>query len=148
MREIVESFSPKVQEKGLELLTEVSEGITLFSDRRRVKQVLMNLEGNAVKFTPQGSVKVTATTVRSGNLEISVADTGIGMKQEDMSKLFKPFQQIDMSTTRSYEGTGLGLYLCKKLLALLGGEIRAQSVYGRGSEFTFLLPLEYRGELR
>ncbi|MBW2038544.1 MAG: PAS domain S-box protein [Deltaproteobacteria bacterium] len=139
--EVVETFSPAVMERGLELLTEVPEGITPFSDRRRVKQVLMNLVSNAVKFTDQGSVRITARVLRDENLEMRVTDTGIGIKKEGVNRLFEPFQQIDMSLTKKYEGTGLGLYLCKKLLALLGGEISAKSEYDRGSEFTFTIPL-------
>jgi signal transduction histidine kinase len=72
-------------------------------------------------------------------------DTGTGIRQEDMKKLFSPFQQIDSSLTKVYEGTGLGLYLSKKLAALLGGDIRVTSTYGEGSEFTVLLPLRWGG---
>ncbi len=148
VREVVETLSSAASEKGLELLTEVPEGITLSSDRRRIKQVLMNLASNAVKFTDQGSVKIAARVPGDGNLEIRVVDTGIGIKQEDMDKLFQPFQRIDVSLTERYEGTGLGLYLSKKLLALLGGDIWAESEYGRGSEFAFTIPLRYEGGKR
>lgn len=141
VREVVETFSPAVNEKGLALLTEVPEGITLFSDRRRIKQVLMNLVSNAVKFTDQGSVKLSARVLEGEFLEMSVADTGIGMQKESMNKLFEPFQQLDMSLTKKYEGTGLGLYLCKKLAALLGGDISVESEYEAGSQFTFTIPL-------
>ena len=141
VRELVESLSPAVSEKRLEFLTEVPEGITLFSDRRRIKQVLMNLASNAVKFTEQGTVKITARVLKDEALEIRVADTGIGVKQEDMNKLFAPFQQIDISLTKRYEGSGLGLHLSKKLVALLGGDIWAKSEYDSGSEFTFVVPL-------
>jgi signal transduction histidine kinase len=146
VREVVETVSPTAREKGLELLTEVPEGITLFTDRRRVKQVLVNLGGNAVKFTDQGSVKIAASVPGDDNLEVRVIDTGIGIKKEDMDKLFEPFQQVDISLTKKHEGTGLGLYLSKRLAALLGGDISAKSEYGRGSEFTFTLPLQYREE--
>ncbi|GAH48423.1 unnamed protein product, partial [marine sediment metagenome] len=146
VREVVEPLSPMAGEKGLEVLTEVPEDITLFSDRRRIKQVLMNLVSNAVKFTDQGSVKIAARVPGDDNLEIRVIDTGIGIKKEDMDRLFEPFQQIGMPLTKSREGTGLGLYLTKRLVALLGGDISAKSEYGRGSEFSFTLPLEYREE--
>lgn len=146
VREVVETLSPAANQKGLELLTEALEGITLYSDRRRVKQVLVNLGSNGVKFTDQGSVKITARVSGDDNLEIRVTDTGIGIKSEDMDKLFRPFQQIDMSLTRSVEGTGLGLHLCRKLADLLGGDIWAKSEHGRGSEFTLVLPLRYREE--
>ena len=146
VREVAELLSPAAGEKGLELLMEALEGITLYSDRRRVKQVLVNLGSNAVKFTNQGSVKIAARIPGDDNLEIHVIDTGIGIKQEDMDKLFQPFQQIDTSLTKKHEGTGLGLHLTKRLLDLLGGDIWAESEYGRGSEFTFTLPLQYREE--
>jgi len=144
--EVVETLSPTANQKGLELLTEVPEGITLSSDRRRVKQVLVNLGSNAVKFTNRGSVKIAARVLGDDNLEVRVIDTGIGIKEEDMDKLFQPFQQIDVSLTKEYQGTGLGLHLARRLAALLGGDISAKSEYGTGSEFTFTLPLQYREE--
>jgi len=143
VREVVESVSPTASEKGLELVTEVPEGITLFSDRRRIKQVLMNFMSNAVKFTDQGSVRITARIPGDDNLEVRVIDTGVGIKKEDMDKLFQPFQQIDVSLTKKHEGTGLGLHLSKKLADLLGGDVSAKSEYGRGSEFAFTIPLRY-----
>jgi two-component system, cell cycle sensor histidine kinase PleC len=146
VKEVAEAFSPAASEKDLELLTEVPEGILLLSDRRRVKQVLMNLVSNAIKFTDRGSVKIAARVARDGNVEIRVIDTGIGIKKEDTDKLFQPFQQIDMSLTRSREGTGLGLHLAKRLSALLGGDISAKSEYGRGSEFILTIPLRHKGK--
>ncbi len=146
VREVVKPLSPTASEKGLEVLTEVPESITLFSDRRRIKQVLINLVSNAVKFTDQGSVKITARVPGDDNLEIHVIDTGVGIKREDMDKLFQPFQQIDVSLTKKHEGTGLGLHLTKRLVTLLGGGISAKSEYGRGSEFTFTMPLRYNKE--
>jgi signal transduction histidine kinase len=144
--EVVETLSSTASEKGLDLLTEVPEGITLFTDRRRMKQVLMNLGSNAVKFTDQGNVTIAARVPGDENLEVRVIDTGIGIKKEDMDKLFQPFQRVGMSLTKSYtEGTGLGLHLTKKLVNLLGGDISAKSEYGRGSEFTLTVPLKYEG---
>jgi len=148
VREVVEPLSPTASKKGLELMTEVPAGITLFNDKRRVKQVLMNLVSNAVKFTNQGSVKITARVPGEDNLEVRVIDTGVGIKKEDMDKLFQPFQQIDVSPTKKSEGTGLGLHLSKKLADLLSGDISAKSEYGRGSEFTFTMPLRYEEEQR
>ncbi|MBA7671465.1 Sensor histidine kinase RcsC [subsurface metagenome] len=106
----------------------------------------MNLVSNAVKFTDQGSVKIAARIPGDDNLEVRVIDTGAGIKQEDMHKLFQPFQQVDISLTKKHEGTGLGLYISQKLAVLLGGDISAKSEYGTGSEFIFTLPLEYREE--
>ena len=141
--EVVESFSPIANLKSIKVSAEVPGGITLFSDRRRVKQVLMNLVSNAVKFTEQGGVKVVARVLRDGILEISVIDTGTGIRKEDMARLFVPFQQVDESLTKKHEGTGLGLHLTRKIVTLLGGNISAKSEYGKGSEFTFTIPLQY-----
>jgi signal transduction histidine kinase len=146
--EVVESFSNQATEKGLEFFTHFPQGITLLSDRRRVKQILINLVSNAVKFTKQGSVKITGRLLPGKRVEINVIDTGIGIKQETINKLFSPFQQIDMSLTKQYEGTGLGLYLCKTLLGLLGGEISVKSEYGKGSVFTVVLLLEEENKRR
>lgn len=142
VREVIDSVSPMMKEKGLELITDVPDSILLLSDRRRVKQILMNLVSNAVKFTDQGNIKIAAKVIENEKVEIRVTDTGIGIKAEEMNKLFNPFQQIDISLTKRHEGTGLGLYLCKRLLALLGGDIRAKSEYGKGSEFTLIIPLK------
>lgn len=146
VKEVVVSLSPMAGEKGLEVLAEVPEGITLVSDRRRIKQVLMNLVSNAVKFTDRGSVRIAARVPGDENLEVCVIDTGAGIKKEDMYKLFQPFQQVDLSLTKKHEGTGLGLYLTKKLADLLGSDISAKSEYGRGSKFTFTMPLRHEEE--
>ena len=148
VREVVETFSPTAGLKNIELVSDVPEDTALFSDRRRLKQVLMNLVSNAVKFTEQGSLTITARVLEDENLEICVADTGIGIKEEDMYRLFMPFQQVDMSLTKKHEGTGLGLYHSKKLAGFLGGDISVKSEYDRGSEFTFTTPLQYMGEKR
>ncbi len=105
----------------------------------------MYLGNNAVKFTNRGSVKIAARILGDDNLEVRVIDTGIGIKKEDMDKLFHPFQQIDVSLTKKHEGTGLGLHLTERLAALLGGDISVKSEYGTGSEFTFTMPLKYQG---
>ena len=131
--------------KGLDLAADVPENLVLQSDKRRIKQVLMNLLGNAIKFSDQGSVRVEAGADRE-ELTVRVSDRGIGIREEDVEKLFSPFRQIDMSSTKQYEGTGLGLYLCKKILALLHGAISVKSEYGRGSTFTFVLPLKWKDD--
>ena len=147
MQDVVQAFSHMVSEKGLRFATEVPENGVLFSDERRVKQVLINLVSNAVKFTDMGTVKVAARVLDGEKLEICVSDTGIGIKEEDMSKLFEPFQQVDMSLRKRHEGTGLGLYLTRKLAELLGGDISAKSQYGQGSEFIFTMPLRYKHQV-
>jgi len=145
VEDVIKIVSPLVNKKGLKITQEVPEGIKIISDKRRVKQVLMNYISNAVKFTDQGSIKIKVGILDS-NIELCVSDTGIGMKKEDMKKLFKPFQQIDMSSTKQYEGTGLGLYLCKKMVSLMGGDVSVKSKYGKGSEFAFILPVNYKKE--
>lgn len=143
--DVVETVAPSAEEKGLALLTDIQEDIAITSDRRRVKQVLMNLVANAVKFTENGTVKISVTRLPRNQTAITVSDTGPGIREEDMENLFKPFQQIDMSSTKKHEGTGLGLYLCKKLTDLLNGDISVKSRYGKGSDFTFHLPLDSEG---
>jgi PAS domain S-box-containing protein len=140
VRETVKGVMPQAAAKGLELEVVVPEGLVLRSDRRRFKQILMNLLSNAIKFSDKGVVRI-AVEAREGDLRLSVSDTGIGIRPEDLGKLFAPFQQVDMTVTKPYEGTGLGLYLCKKILTMLGGEISVRSEYGRGSTFTFNVPL-------
>jgi len=146
LESIADSFTPLIREKGIELIAKTASGIRLVSDKRRVRQILVNLVSNAVKFTEQGSVRIDARLAKEDQVEIRVRDTGIGIKDESMEVLFEPFQQVDMSLTKKYEGTGLGLYLCKKISALLGGRLSARSRFGEGSEFTVLLPLRYEGK--
>ena len=147
VREVAEVCLPMTNEKGLDLLTEVPEDIMLFTDRRRTKQILMNLASNAVKFTDRGSVKITARLSADRMLEVQISDTGIGIRKDNMGKLFRPFQQLDMSLPKQQGGTGLGLYLCKKLADLLGGDVWAKSEYGTGSEFGLVLPLKCESSL-
>ncbi len=141
MKEVMEAFFPVVKEKGLELTADMPEGIALKSDRRRILQILMNFVSNAVKFTDRGSVKIRAIVSEDINLQLSVADTGIGIEAEDMDKLFQPFQQVDSSLAKLHEGTGLGLHLTRKLADLLGGSVSATSAFGKGSEFTLRVPI-------
>jgi len=111
------------------------------SDRRRVEQVLTNLLSNAIKFTEEGKVRVLCSQAEQEVL-ITVNDTGIGIMDEDMDRLFKPFQQLQTGLARPFEGTGLGLSISKKLLDLLGGKITVHSEWGKGSTFSFTLPVE------
>lgn len=128
--------------KGLSLSVSVAPEIeAIHSDLRRVEQILLNLVNNAIKFTDQGEIKIIAT--RDLNyIETKIIDTGIGIKPDDLDKLFKPFVQVDTGLDRIYEGTGLGLSICKKLVNLLGGEIWVESKWGSGSTFTFTLPIK------
>ena len=109
-------------------------------DKRRVEQVLINLINNAIKFTDRGEVQIECK-VRDGWLETRVRDTGMGIKPEDMQRLFKPFQQIDTGLARGHEGTGLGLSICQRLISAMDGTINVESQWGVGSTFTFTLPI-------
>jgi len=141
IQEVVKTLTPMAETKGLEMIVSISPQVgEIHSDRRRVEQILVNLVNNAIKFTEQGEVRIEAQIV-DGHLQVSVQDTGIGIKEEDMGKLFQPFRQIDDSGQRRHEGTGLGLSICKRLLDLLGGQIWAESEVGQGSSFTVRLPL-------
>jgi PAS domain S-box-containing protein len=152
---VVASIRPEAERKHLAVqVTAPPALVELRSDQRRVDQILLNLLNNAVKFTDRGSVTLTAELVddvAAGGAgtprpaaRIRVADTGIGIKPEDLAKLFVPFRQIDSGLERQHEGTGLGLAICRRLTQLLGGTIAAESAWGQGSVFTVTLPLEPR----
>lgn len=142
---INELFGTKAAERGLALRLELAPeaDVVIQADRRKLKQVMFNLLSNAVKFTPAGGTVTVRAGIDGGRgLEISVADTGMGIKAEDLPKLFKEFGQLDSGYARKHEGTGLGLALTKRLVELHGGEIRAASAgAGKGAAFTFTLPL-------
>jgi signal transduction histidine kinase/CheY-like chemotaxis protein len=154
----------KALKNGITMTLEIEPAAdtAIEADERKLKQILFNLLSNAVKFTPEGgSVSVRARIVGAplvgamdqgqaqglplqnpGNcIEIAVEDTGIGIRAEDMDKLFTPFQQLESGYTRRFEGTGLGLVLTRRLVELHGGVIRAESEFGKGSRFTFVIPL-------
>jgi len=144
--EVEASCRPALGAKGLAFRTEIPEGpLGLVGDRKRCFQVLLNLASNAVKFTERGEVRVAAA-LDGAWLRVTVADTGIGIRPEHLGMLFEAFRQVDGSARRVYEGTGLGLYLCKKLLGLMGGEIGVESAFGQGSRFHFSLPREAPAE--
>jgi len=131
---------PMAEKKALQLQVEYKMPLKQWrSDQRRVEQILINLLNNAVKFTEKGYVRVL---VRAQNnvLYLSVADSGIGIKDADVEALFRPFQQIDSGLARKHEGTGLGLAICQRLAELLGGRVEVKSIWGEGSIFTLILP--------
>ncbi len=133
---------PLAEKKGIELHEDIFPSIgTVCSDPRRIEQILLNLLNNAIKFTERGGVVLKAETA-GDSARISIADTGIGIKPEDMEKLFQPFRQIDSGLTRQHEGTGLGLAICRRLAERLGGDISVASEFGKGSTFTFTIPLK------
>jgi len=149
---VINVLKPVAEKKGLFLTVSISQDLgEIISDRRRLEQVLINLINNAIKFTENGGVTVTAELIRDFDplqdaiprafVKLSVADTGIGIKPQDLDLLFRPFRQIDSGLTRLHEGTGLGLAICRKLLELMGGHVTAVSEWSRGSEFIVTLPL-------
>ena len=137
----------RAQEKGLELLFDIAPDVptALIGDPLRIEQILVNLGSNAVKFTDKGEVllriRVIERLEKSVRLQFSVSDTGIGISQEQLEKLFESFSQADSSTTRKYGGTGLGLAICRQLVRLMGGDIWAESQPGHGSTFHFVVNL-------
>jgi signal transduction histidine kinase len=144
---------PMAEKKGLTLTVHLApEFGNITSDRRRVEQILLNLLNNAIKFTEQGGVTLTVDELPAGAtgahpiagpaMRFRVADTGIGIKPADIAVLFQPFRQLDAGISRQHEGTGLGLAICRKLAALLGGDISVTSEWSKGSEFTVIIPGE------
>ena len=148
IRETAESLRPLATQKGLALTVDLPpEPIVVTSDRRALTQIVINLVNNAIKFTEQGSVGVALMQrTTNGELvtEISVTDSGAGIKAEDQPKLFQAFSQLDSTSTRHAEGAGLGLYLCQNLANLLGGSLQFTSEFGRGSTFTLVLKEKHR----
>ena len=132
----------RANEKGVAFNVDISPGAAggFVGDSLRIRQILLNLAGNAVKFTAQGEVRLKVTLIASG-LRFEVSDTGIGIPQESREKLFSSFSQVDASTSRKYGGTGLGLVICKRLVEGMGGTIGMDSAASGGSLFWFELPL-------
>jgi PAS domain S-box-containing protein len=142
IRKIVEKMMPLAEKKGLGLTASIASSVSqITGDQRRMEQILINLLSNAIKFTDHGWVRIESQV--EGDMMITrIMDTGIGICPKDIETLFRPFRQVDSGTSRQYEGTGLGLSICKRLVETMGGEFQVQSELGRGSTFTFFLPLE------
>ncbi|MBM4146837.1 MAG: HAMP domain-containing protein, partial [Nitrospira sp.] len=145
------TFEPQMKMKGITLTVDIPEGLPLiFGDEDRIKEILINLLSNAVKFTHKGGITISARQsdrgVKSGEppifAEICVEDTGIGIKEEDLGKIFDKFVQADLTAIRQYEGTGLGLSIARGLVSLHKGMIWVTSKFGEGSKFCFTLPLK------
>jgi len=135
-------FKYIAQKKGLEFRLECGDGLpaVLYGDDIRMRQILINICGNAVKFTEDGYVRLRITAV-GGSLIFEIKDTGVGIREEDMAKLFCAFEQAGKSINRSVVGTGLGLALCESFVEMMGGMIGIESEYGKGSTFTVTLPI-------
>jgi signal transduction histidine kinase len=134
-------LEPLAAEKNLDLKIDVSSDLpTGKGDERRIAQVVLNLIGNAIKFTNEGGIKVTASLAKE-KFRVAVTDTGPGIAKSDQEKIFNEFQQVDGSTTRKKGGTGLGLSISKKIIEIHGGRIWVESAPGKGSTFLFTLPI-------
>ena len=141
VQSVVASTEAQARAKGISLVASIAQGLPVgFGDERRITQVLLNLVSNAVKFTDQGSVTITATASH-GLFEVSVRDTGPGIAAGDHARIFEEFQQVDSSSTREKGGTGLGLAISKRIVALHGGRISVESAPGAGSTFRVALPV-------
>lgn len=143
LEEVETTINPLVTEKSLEfnIIRDTNTRILINTDRGKITQVLINLLGNAIKFTHQGGIELKISTTVDKMLQFDVKDTGIGISEENQKIIFEEFRQIDGSTTRRYGGTGLGLAITKKIIELLKGNIWVKSESGKGSTFSFTFPL-------
>jgi len=146
IEDVLDVFAAKASESGIDLMYQIDYNVPaqIVGDSHRLKQILMNLAGNAVKFTQKGEIFIkislhSASEEGSPILAFEVKDTGIGIPADKLNMLFKTFSQVDSSTTRKYGGTGLGLVICEKLVSLMGGVIQVQSVVGQGTTFSFTI---------
>jgi len=138
---VVHLVSPMAEKKGLPIYLQITDTIDNFTgDQRRVEQILINLLNNAIKFTELSEIRVDCS-LHDSKVILSVSDTGIGIKPEDIETIFEPFRQIDAGLSRKYEGTGLGLSITRKLVNMMGGEINVKSKEGVGSTFSVILPI-------
>ena len=155
LEKVREMVAVRAHEKGLALVCEIAPEVSgdLVGDPTRLRQVLLNLLGNAIKFTESGEVALRVTPDADssvpGTLRFTISDTGIGIPGEKLDTVFERFTQADSSTTRKYGGSGLGLTISKRLVELMGGDIRVESSVGKGSVFSFTVPLEiWAGDTR
>jgi signal transduction histidine kinase len=143
IHEICEPLEPLALEKGITLTEELpAESPPVRADRAKLRRVIVNLLSNALKFTPKGGRVVVRVEQVGADTRVSVADTGVGIAAEDIPLLFDKYEQARHRATRGEKGTGLGLYITRQLVELHGGEIRVESEVGRGSTFSFTLPIE------
>ncbi|HZB25476.1 MAG TPA: ATP-binding protein [Vicinamibacterales bacterium] len=144
--EVMSELEPIIKRSNLAVTSRMPRGLpALRSDRQKVKQIVLNFLSNALKFTPAGSVIISASyNTRSRLFDISVRDTGVGIPREDQAKVFDDFRQLDSSPARGYGGTGLGLSICRRLSNMLGGTIELESAPDQGSTFTLRLPARAR----
>lgn len=143
IQEVCSVLQPLADKKSQKIHAKIRPGVNrVFLDQQKFKQVLYNLLSNAIKFTDDGGeIFISATMRKPDDLELIVRDTGIGIREEHVSRLFTEFEQLESGTSRRYEGSGLGLALTKKIVELQGGRITVESEFGEGSSFTVLLPM-------
>jgi PAS domain S-box-containing protein len=140
---VLRLIQPRAREKSIKIATDLpATPIVLIADELRLRQVLLNLLSNAVKFTSTGGITIEAQASKAAGISIRVVDTGIGVEESDLERIFEPFRQAESPLTRSHEGTGLGLPLSRKLIELHGGTLRFESAFGKGSTATVWLPPE------
>jgi len=144
--EAVSMLRVSLSEKNLDMKVNIQD-IVIKSDRKRLFQCIVNLISNAIKYTEKGSVEITVK-VLNNNVNISVTDTGIGIKTEDIPKLFGPFVRLQTKLTYNTSGTGLGLYIVKKIAKdFLCGDVEVKSEFGKGSTFTLFIPIDLKGKV-
>lgn len=143
LQEVISQLKPMAQNKGLTLTLDMEDGLPLaLADNQRLRQIVLNLVSNALKFTETGGVSIRCTFLkRHDMLRVAVHDTGIGISPAALDYIFEAFRQADGSTTRRFGGTGLGLTIARKLVELQGGEVTVESIVGQGSTFAFTLPM-------
>jgi signal transduction histidine kinase len=152
MKEVVYNVfgavEPLASEKKLTFKADIAPDLPVgHGDERRLTQVLLNLVGNAIKFTDEGSVVIKAA-LKDGAFSVAVVDTGPGISEDDQKKLFQEFQQADSSTTKKKGGTGLGLAISKRIIEMHGGRVWLESRLGVGSTFTFMVPVRAEQQKR
>ncbi len=139
---VTELLAPRAHAKGIEIVSLFAPDVpqSVLGDDMRLRQILFNLAGNAIKFTETGGIAISVRRHGADGLSFTVSDTGIGMTADELSRIFKPFEQANADTTRRYGGTGLGLTISRRIAESLGGRIAAESTPGRGTSLTFTLP--------
>jgi signal transduction histidine kinase len=140
----VETMKIQALNKNLELIFKEEKVPEVVIDKDRITQVIMNLINNAIKFTDSGGVIEVELSSDIDHAMVKIKDNGIGIKKEDLDRLFKPFQQLDSSYGRKFGGSGLGLAICKRIITYHGGKIWAESEFGKGSSFQFIIPYTHK----
>jgi two-component system sensor histidine kinase/response regulator len=143
VEEVADALRAMAEEKRLAFETGLpAEDVVVTTDHRALHQILLNLANNAIKYTERGSVRITLSRARQDGrrVELRVIDTGVGIREEDRTRLFQAFEQLDTSSTRRFQGAGLGLHLSRRLADLIGATLECESEFGRGSTFTLSVP--------